>query len=374
MSRTISAALLAHYAGSELTTSKLMIVTLTNGTVFRFTDHDQNIVYSGDTYFAAVGFSATDIKTTAGLNVDNLEVDGPMVLTYPGVLELDILAGLWDYASINIFEVNRKDGSMGKLNERIGTIGQVTFEDGAFKSELRGLTQRYTRTIGRIDDPACDANLGDSRCTINIALFSFAFTVTSVNPDNVTFYCGLAQGGPTSPVSVLSITNANPGVVTLTDNSLNLTINQALSMYNVGGMVKLNNQTIARNARTNTDGTFSFDLGIDTTNVADYPAYTGGGLCVALGGSSGYFDNGYVVWSTGLNIGLKQDVRQYAPGQVALALPMPYAIAPGDTGVAAAGCNKLYPTCRDRFNNVLNFRGSPFFPGQDNLIQVGRHL
>jgi len=60
------------------------------------------------------------------------------------------------------------------------------------------------------------------------------------------------------------------------------------------------------------------------------------------------------------------------PGQVTLALPMPYTIAVADTYSIAAGCDKSFTTCRDRFDNVLNFRGEPYVPGVDKLVQIGR--
>ena len=41
------------------------------------------------------------------------------------------------------------------------------------------------------------------------------------------------------------------------------------------------------------------------------------------------------------------------------------AIAPGDAFIVTAGCDKLFATCRDRFANVVNFRGFPHIPGND---------
>ena len=41
----------------------------------------------------------------------------------------------------------------------------------------------------------------------------------------------------------------------------------------------------------------------------------------------------------------------------------------GDDFVVRAGCDKRLETCRDRFANVVNFRGFPHIPGQDTVIR-----
>jgi uncharacterized phage protein (TIGR02218 family) len=44
---------------------------------------------------------------------------------------------------------------------------------------------------------------------------------------------------------------------------------------------------------------------------------------------------------------------------------MPEPIAAGDTFIVTAGCDKRFETCRDRFNNIVNYRGFPHIPGND---------
>ncbi len=48
---------------------------------------------------------------------------------------------------------------------------------------------------------------------------------------------------------------------------------------------------------------------------------------------------------------------------------MAMAVSPDDTFVVTAGCDKRFSTCRDRFDNVLNFRGFPHIPGNDFLMR-----
>lgn len=83
---------------------------------------------------------------------------------------------------------------------------------------------------------------------------------------------------------------------------------------------------------------------------------------------SGYFTGGEVQWLTGANAGLRMEVKTFLNGQATFVLPMPNAIAAGDTFKAIAGCDKSFPTCYSRFANAANFRGEPYVPGMDSLL------
>lgn len=164
--KTISIALAAHIAQPTTTLATCWRVTLTNGSVYGFTDHDKDIDFESITYRSSTGYSATDVASANNLDVDNLEVQG--VLESPSITEDDLRAGIWDGAEIKIFQVNWADLTMGGLNLRIGHIGQVVIGRGTFRAELLGLTQAYTRSIGEITSAACRATLGDARCGINL--------------------------------------------------------------------------------------------------------------------------------------------------------------------------------------------------------------
>ena len=45
-------------------------------------------------------------------------------------------------------------------------------------------------------------------------------------------------------------------------------------------------------------------------------------------------------------------------------------IAPGDTVRLDAGCDKRAVTCREKFANILNFRGFPDIPGDNRLLTI----
>ncbi len=51
-----------------------------------------------------------------------------------------------------------------------------------------------------------------------------------------------------------------------------------------------------------------------------------------------------------------------------LFLPMPSIVAIGDNYSLRPGCDKKFSTCKDRYNNVKNFRGEPNVPGNDQVL------
>ena len=84
-----------------------------------------------------------------------------------------------------------------------------------------------------------------------------------------------------------------------------------------------------------------------------------------------YFRFGLVTWTGGANNGRRVEVKTHAAGGVfTLALPMATDIQVGDTFTVSPGCDKLRATCRDKFSNIINFRGFPDLPGRDRVLRI----
>ncbi len=77
-----------------------------------------------------------------------------------------------------------------------------------------------------------------------------------------------------------------------------------------------------------------------------------------------YFDQGYLIFTAGLNTGIKRAIRSYvnAGGQILLFVPLPNAVSTGDTFHAFPGCDKKQATCDTKFSNLINFGGMPYIP------------
>jgi uncharacterized phage protein (TIGR02218 family) len=84
--------------------------------------------------------------------------------------------------------------------------------------------------------------------------------------------------------------------------------------------------------------------------------------------SRNYFNAGLIRFLTGENAGSSREVKYFSEGLIICELPFAFDVAAGDTYELWRGCDKRLQTCRDRYNNVINFRGEPFVPILDSLV------
>ncbi|MGH6770159.1 MAG: DUF2163 domain-containing protein [Xanthobacteraceae bacterium] len=131
--------------------------------------------------------------------------------------------------------------------------------------------------------------------------------------------------------------------------------------------------------------TCSADLGDARCTIdLDDPEFRGSGTVSALAGDTllyvsglgvfddGWFSAGRISFTSGANDGLAVEVKVHRVAEdgvtVELWHAMPEPIAVGATFDITAGCDKRFTTCRDRFDNAVNFRGFPHIPGNDFVI------
>ena len=132
--------------------------------------------------------------------------------------------------------------------------------------------------------------------------------------------------------------------------------------------------------------TCAADLGDARCGVdLDDALYRGVGAVTALGGVSvltvsglndfgdGWFSAGRIAFTGGANDGAAMEVKRHRvdEGGVVIELwqAMPEPVAIDDSFVVTVGCDKRFATCRNRFNNILNFRGFPHIPGNDFIMR-----
>lgn len=365
MTITVSVAFKAALAKSSQTFSTILLLTRTDGVVAGFTDHDQPITYDGNTYEPAMSYVRKDIASGGDMDVDNTEYEG--ILLSPSLTEVDLHAGLWDYADVFYALINWADVTMGVLQFPGWKLGQVTVGRDMFTAEIRGIMQAYTRNIGELTSPGCRANLGDSRCKVALGPFTVSSTLTGVSDDQITLYdTARTEPGPTGGIAITHVSNSNPCIVTVADVS-SFSNGEAVTLSAIVGPDALNLNTFVTNINT---GANTFTIDVDTSNTAIYPPYVSGGLVTPLGSNSGYFDFGICTITSGDNTGISKDVASYVPGQWTLQLPFPYTLLGNETYTMVAGCDKSLNTCKVRFANVANLRGEPYLPGIDQIVQV----
>lgn len=106
------------------------------------------------------------------------------------------------------------------------------------------------------------------------------------------------------------------------------------------------------------------------TSVTSRSVFASSGLGTARP-TADFFGEGEIRFTSGACNGLAQKVKAYtAAGQVTTVIAMPADVAIGDTFTIIGGCRKRLADCRDKFNNVLNFRGEPHRPGVDALTRA----
>ena len=121
----------------------------------------------------------------------------------------------------------------------------------------------------------------------------------------------------------------------------------------------------------------------DSRCKIDLAAHTKAGSVVSLAGETslvidggailqpdGWYTGGLIAFTSGANAGLKMEVSNSAGSAIELCLPMPHAVAAGDTFTIVAGCLKDFQRdCKNKFANVVNFRGEPWVPGVDSVLR-----
>lgn len=167
-------ALLDHLGHGVTTVCRAWLVRRKDGATFGFTDHDTDLGFDGYIFKASSGLTARALQQSSGLAVDNSETLG--ALSDAAIEEADIVAGRFDGAEVRTWLVNWADVSQ-RMEQFRGSFGEITRSGGAFKAELRGLTDQLNQPRGRIYQRSCSAMLGDRRCGVDVTVPGFSADV-----------------------------------------------------------------------------------------------------------------------------------------------------------------------------------------------------
>ncbi|MES2906362.1 MAG: DUF2163 domain-containing protein [Pseudomonadota bacterium] len=163
--RDISSELAAHLNSGATTLCRCWKLTRRDDIVKGFTDHDVMLSFDDVDFEPAAGFTASELPSSLGLNVDTSEITGALVS--PHLDEDDLHAGIYDGAMIEQWLVNWADVSQRLLLEK-GTLGEITRQGQNFTAEVRSLSAKLDQERGRLFQVTCDADLGDTRCGVDL--------------------------------------------------------------------------------------------------------------------------------------------------------------------------------------------------------------
>lgn len=178
-----------------------------DGEVLRQTSHDAAITVSlntdeyslnGEYVSNALSFQASALRTSSDLSVDNLDVDA--LLDAAGATEEDVITGRFDAAWYTLFLVNWRDPANSGIVMKRGIVGNVrVFAESLLKGELLGLSQFLNQLTMEVYGPVCRAELGDSRCQVDLAGFTLTGDVDSISVQRRIFTSGARLVGSPGP-------------------------------------------------------------------------------------------------------------------------------------------------------------------------------
>ena len=177
--------LAAHLAREATSVCHCWRVTRRDGTVAGFTDHDRPLTADATIFAPQSGFTASEARETLGLAADTVEIEG--ALSAATITAEDIAAGRWDGATVETLLVNWRAPEQAAAI-RSQTVGRITRADNRFVAELDGPEAALDRIGGRWFRRACDAELGDQRCGVDLdqpALKAVGAVAAAVSADTI---------------------------------------------------------------------------------------------------------------------------------------------------------------------------------------------
>jgi uncharacterized phage protein (TIGR02218 family) len=140
-------------------------VTRRDGRVFGFTDHDRAVSADGTAFEPSSGLSPAPVRAEAGAPARGAAFGA---LSSDRISPEDVDAGLWDGARVEILRADWREPALF-WRAFTGEIAQVRRGPSGFTADLAGPGARLDRVIGRVFAKACDAELGDARCGVDLS-------------------------------------------------------------------------------------------------------------------------------------------------------------------------------------------------------------
>jgi uncharacterized phage protein (TIGR02218 family) len=163
--RQIDEAFAARLAANETTLCACWRFERTDGEVFGATDHDRAVVFDGVSFLPSAGVEGAVLESSRGLAPGQAAAHGALSLAFLNAPDVD--AGLWDGARVDVWRVDWR-APEHRVCVWSGRLSEITRQGEAFSAELVSLKADLERTIGRVYARTCDAEVGDTRCGVDL--------------------------------------------------------------------------------------------------------------------------------------------------------------------------------------------------------------
>jgi uncharacterized phage protein (TIGR02218 family) len=268
----------------------LYTFTLRNGSVYRFTDADINLLIGANTFISGPNITRTKTKQTVGITIDVVQVtivdSGSTTINGKPIIH-QFRHGVFRGATVKIQKLylsSWTDLSPAPVDWFEGTVGAPSCDDMSVNFEVKSMMEMLNKQMpADIYQDTCNNDLYDEVCGAVRASFTFNCTAGTVTDRKRFVLSGTSQA--------------------------------------------------------------------DT-----------------------YFVFGKVRFTSGQNAGQPaRTVKKYLSGIIEVFQPFPYDIAPGDTCVAEAGCDKLPVSCGPAKLNRLatGFQATPYIPVPETAVEGG---
>lgn len=405
--KTIPSALQADIEAGYI--ASLLLVTLADGTVYGYTDHDNPLTVDSQLYTPTVGSATLKLNLTTDASVSNQDVTS---IWTPIISEQAVLEGKYDFAKISVSLASWKNPQYGSVSMFAGRIGKIVYQDKGFTATAFSNMWNLNQNIGIEFTANCRHKFGATQdpqgvagCNYNASgqIYQGAIVGTIINA--VEFYVGInaqtpatpnspnaptlsatpvfpsTSGGvqylaptegapysysvsaivggvesPTSPISSIYTTLAIAGPPTFWQS-----IFQAVLPGNaMGSTITLAWNAVPNATAYNIYGRFNQTLlatvSGSTLTWTDNGSGSGGTVDPPYGD---FFSQGFLTMTSGQANGLSREVKFCHSGKLQLWLPLERPVAVGDTFNIQVGCVKTASACQYKFNNLINFGGFP---------------
>ncbi len=262
----------------------------------------------------------------------------------------------------DLYTITLADGTVLRYTS---ADGDITYAGNLFSSAGSILTRGALRTVIGIEVDTLEVNfLTNSTVTINslpVAQFAAQGGFDGARLELDTVFMPVNAWGDTSNGVLIQFVG-RVAEVEATRSGVRMRVNSDLELLNIALPRNIYQAGCIHTLYDARCTKVASSLGVASNVTA---GSTRSVINCGLANASGYFDLGYITFTSGVNSGLKAGVKSYTTGVLTLTFPLTVAAASSDSFTAFPGCDKTIATCTNKFSNSANFRGYPFIPAPE---------
>ncbi len=166
--------------------ARLWRIERTDDAVLRFTDCSHPLTVGGETYIPTDGMHSSAISRQLGLRTGDLEVQG--VISDSRITEVDIYAGLYAGALVEIQTVDRRYPWEGTLTADTYALTSIEWDEDHFRGEVEGWSRMLRTPVGWRADRTCPHALGSTQCGVDMTVGNRRFLGVTIDSVSATRY------------------------------------------------------------------------------------------------------------------------------------------------------------------------------------------